>query len=72
MNKYFVAIPDWSEGKPLYFEGVEAESAQGAEQKVVDWVNRRAGYRYCDRLPTGSVVKLTEGEEQPEPDHRVG
>lgn len=53
---YEVEIAGWHGSKPLIMTGVEATSGEEAYQKTVDWVNRYAGYHYCDRLPEGSRV----------------
>lgn len=52
--KFDVVIPDWSEGCPLRIGGIEADDKTGAEKIVVEWVNRRAGYDYCQKLPDGT------------------
>lgn len=56
---YQVVIPGWSEGKPLAMRGIVAASGQEAEAKVVEWINKRAGYHYCDKLPPGSSIART-------------
>ncbi len=56
---YEVTIPDWTEGLPLTVK-VNAESENEALQKVTDWVNKRAGYHYCDNLPLGTKVGVKE------------
>jgi hypothetical protein len=48
---YTVRIPDWSDGRHLDLTNIEADGPEGATAKAVEWVNRRAGYHYCDRLP---------------------
>lgn len=53
---YDVRIPNWTEGKPMTFQKVEAASTEEAKQKIVDWHNRRAGYHYCDDLPSGTEI----------------
>lgn len=55
VRDYEIIIPDWLEGCSLTVPAA-AESAAGALAAVVAWVNRRAGYRYCDRLPPGTRV----------------
>ncbi len=57
MLRWDVKIPDWSEGKPLWIENVEADTPEEAKAKVVAWVNERAGYAYCTDLPEGSIVR---------------
>ena len=54
--KYDITIPQWSEGKPLHIRDIEADTAIEATEKVVEWVNNRAGYHYCDNLPIGTKV----------------
>ena len=62
--QYDIMIPQWSEGKPLHIRNIEALTPQEAREKVITWVNRRAGYHYCDELPKGCTVKLAQ--------HKVG
>jgi hypothetical protein len=54
---YTVRIPDWSDGRHLDLTNIEADGPEGATAKAVEWVNRRAGYHYCDRLPAGTTVR---------------
>ncbi len=57
VRTYEVTIPSGSEGLPLTAK-VDAETEDEARQKVIDWVNQRAGYHYCDSLPPGTKVKV--------------
>jgi len=54
--KFDVTIPQWSEGKPMTFKGIEADTAVEATAKTVNMVNQIAGYHYCDNLPVGTTV----------------
>jgi hypothetical protein len=56
MATFEVEIPCWSDGCPLTITGIEAMHDDHALEIVVDWVNRRAGYHYCNRLPPGTKV----------------
>ena len=58
--KYGIIIPQWSEGKPLYIRNIEADTPSAARAKVVNWVNKRAGYHYCDKLPDNCIVKRSK------------
>jgi cupin superfamily acireductone dioxygenase involved in methionine salvage len=57
--KYGVKIPDWTEGLPMTII-VEAENESDAYQKTVDWINKYAGYHYCDKLPIDTTVKIKD------------
>lgn len=54
---YRVTIPQWSGGQFLRIVEIEADTAVEATEKIVNWVNRRAGYHYCDSLPIGTKVE---------------
>ncbi len=57
--KYGVKIPEWHLGESLTIL-VNAENKSDAYQKAVDWVNKYAGYKYCDTLPIDTNVELRE------------
>lgn len=57
---FTVIIPDWSEGKCLRVEHVNAASEEKAESQVVDWINELAHYNYCTKLPPGTKI-IPEG-----------
>jgi hypothetical protein len=59
--KYDVEIPDWTEGKPLHVVGIESPDPRAALCRVIDWVNRLAGYSYCCELPAGTKVYAESG-----------
>lgn len=56
-KRWIITIPDWSEGKPIRFISVKNTQAEAVRQ-VIDFINARAGYQYCDKLPPGSTVQL--------------
>ena len=58
-----VIVAQWSEGKPITFKGIEADTAEAARARVVALVNRMAGYEYCINLPIGTQV-WAEGDER--------
>lgn len=57
LGHYEVTIPGWHVGTPLTLEHVRAVSRRDATIQAVQWVNRYAGYHYCDELPAGSVAR---------------
>lgn len=61
VNHYSVTIPCWTEGVPLHINNITAESGHKAWAWVVDYVNRRAGFHYCDDLPFGSTLTGPHG-----------
>lgn len=59
LHAYEVKIPSWSEGKPAFFSA-RAVNPRDAITMLIQWINRYAGYRYCDRLPANCVVRLRD------------
>lgn len=58
--KFQITIPDWSDGCPLRITNIKADNKEAAIRQVVEWVNQRAGYHYCDDLPPGTKVALED------------
>lgn len=61
LDWYSVTIPYWSEGCPLTLTGIRAVSRRDAVIQAIQWVNRYAGYHYCDALPAGSRAFVEAG-----------
>ncbi len=60
MAIYSVRIPNWTEGVPMTFRGIHAESPEQARLKIIEWHNKLAGYHYCDDLPPGTQITKEE------------
>ncbi len=63
IKRWEVIIPKWANGLPLSIINVEAETKEQAKQRVVDWVNERAGFVLCEKLPPYTRVIEMKGEK---------